>query len=86
MMKLTQGNLLAAPAEALVNTMNTVGIMGRGIALQSNPHFSKSWRRPTEAFKPPLQPRPRVLRLFTTGATFTETSRPGSTRRLMVGN
>jgi O-acetyl-ADP-ribose deacetylase (regulator of RNase III) len=34
MMKLTQGNLLAAPAEALVNTVNTVGIMGRGIALQ----------------------------------------------------
>jgi O-acetyl-ADP-ribose deacetylase (regulator of RNase III) len=34
MTKLTQGNLLAAPVEALVNTVNTVGIMGRGIALQ----------------------------------------------------
>jgi len=34
MMKLTQGNLLAAPVEALVNTVNTVGVMGRGIALQ----------------------------------------------------
>lgn len=28
------GNLLQAPADALVNTVNTVGIMGKGIALQ----------------------------------------------------
>src|SRR5580700_3892399 len=28
------GNLLKTPAEALVNTVNTVGIMGKGIALQ----------------------------------------------------
>lgn len=28
------GNLLRAPAEALVNTVNTVGVMGKGIALQ----------------------------------------------------
>lgn len=28
------GNLLAAPDEALVNTVNTVGVMGKGIALQ----------------------------------------------------
>ena len=34
MIKLMQGNLLAAPVEALVNTVNTVGVMGRGIALQ----------------------------------------------------
>jgi len=34
MVKLMQGNLLAAPVEALVNTVNTVGVMGRGIALQ----------------------------------------------------
>ncbi len=34
MTKLTQGNLLTAPVEALVNTVNAVGIMGRGIALQ----------------------------------------------------
>ena len=30
----TSGNLLAADVEALVNTVNTVGVMGRGIALQ----------------------------------------------------
>ncbi len=28
------GNLLEAPADALVNTVNTVGIMGKGLALQ----------------------------------------------------
>jgi hypothetical protein len=30
MMKFTQGNLLDAPTEALVNTVNTVGVMGKG--------------------------------------------------------
>lgn len=34
MIEITHGNLLKAPAEALVNTVNTVGIMGKGIALQ----------------------------------------------------
>ncbi|HEX7153480.1 MAG TPA: macro domain-containing protein [Thermoanaerobaculia bacterium] len=34
MIELAKGNLLAAPAEALVNTVNTAGVMGRGIALQ----------------------------------------------------
>ena len=29
-----KGNLLEAPVEALVNTVNTVGVMGKGIALQ----------------------------------------------------
>lgn len=29
-----QGNLLMAPVEAIVNTVNTVGVMGKGIALQ----------------------------------------------------
>lgn len=34
MISTTQGNLLAADVEALVNTVNCVGVMGRGIALQ----------------------------------------------------
>lgn len=34
MIREVSGNLLAAPAEALVNTVNTVGVMGKGIALQ----------------------------------------------------
>ena len=32
--EIRQGDLLAADAEAVVNTVNCVGIMGRGIALQ----------------------------------------------------
>jgi O-acetyl-ADP-ribose deacetylase (regulator of RNase III) len=44
MTKLTQGNLLAAPAEALVNTVNTVGIMGRGIALQFKQAYPAMFR------------------------------------------
>lgn len=34
MIILSHGNLLTADADALVNTVNTVGVMGKGIALQ----------------------------------------------------
>ncbi|WP_036170395.1 macro domain-containing protein [Massilia sp. 9096] len=34
MIKITDGNLLTAEVEALVNTVNTEGVMGKGIALQ----------------------------------------------------
>ncbi|MEV4479083.1 macro domain-containing protein [Micromonospora coxensis] len=34
MIVLSHGNLLTAQAEALVNAVNTVGVMGKGIALQ----------------------------------------------------
>jgi len=34
MIELTRGDILRAEAEALVNTVNCVGVMGRGIALQ----------------------------------------------------
>lgn len=34
MIKETAGNLLEADVDALVNTVNTVGVMGKGIALQ----------------------------------------------------
>ncbi len=34
MVELVAGNLLQADVEALVNTVNTVGAMGKGIALQ----------------------------------------------------
>lgn len=33
------GNLLAAPVDALVNTVNCAGVMGKGIALQ----FKQAW-------------------------------------------
>lgn len=35
----TSGDILADPSEALVNTVNCVGVMGRGLALQ----FKKAW-------------------------------------------
>lgn len=39
MIETTQGNLLEADAEALVNTVNCVGVMGKGIALQFKQAF-----------------------------------------------
>ncbi|WP_026927403.1 type II toxin-antitoxin system antitoxin DNA ADP-ribosyl glycohydrolase DarG [Granulicoccus phenolivorans] len=41
------GNLLRADAEALVNTVNTVGVMGKGIALQ----FKKAFPEMFEAYR-----------------------------------
>lgn len=38
------GNLLASDAEALVNTVNTVGVMGKGIALQFKQAFPANYR------------------------------------------
>jgi len=34
MWKIAEGNILDSDVEALVNTVNTVGVMGKGIALQ----------------------------------------------------
>ncbi|MDP2140046.1 MAG: macro domain-containing protein [Gammaproteobacteria bacterium] len=39
MITFTQGNLLEAETEALVNTVNTVGVMGKGIALMFKERF-----------------------------------------------
>ena len=39
MIRYTTGNLLDAPVEALVNTVNTVGVMGKGIALMFKERF-----------------------------------------------
>ncbi len=38
------GNLLEAPADALVNTVNTVGIMGKGLALQFKQAYPGNFR------------------------------------------
>lgn len=37
------GNLLDADVEALVNTVNTVGVMGKGLALQFKRRFSSNF-------------------------------------------
>ena len=44
MIRFTQGNLLEADAEALVNTVNTVGVMGKGIALMFREAFPENTR------------------------------------------
>jgi len=44
MMKFTTGNLLEADTEALVNTVNTVGVMGKGIALMFKDAFPENYK------------------------------------------
>jgi O-acetyl-ADP-ribose deacetylase (regulator of RNase III) len=42
-MKFTQGNLLDARVDAVVNTVNTVGVMGKGIALMFKEMFPENF-------------------------------------------
>ena len=42
MIELKRGDILKADAEALVNTVNCVGVMGRGIALQFRKAFPEN--------------------------------------------
>ena len=51
MIKYTQGNLLDDPAEALVNTVNEVGVMGKGIALMFREGFPDNTRAYEQACK-----------------------------------
>jgi len=46
-----QGNLLGAEVDALVNTVNTVGVMGKGIALQFKQAFPGNYKAYREACK-----------------------------------
>lgn len=43
MIRFTQGNLLEARTEALVNAVNTVGVMGKGIALMFKQRFNENF-------------------------------------------
>ncbi|MCR8560314.1 macro domain-containing protein [Mucilaginibacter sp. BJC16-A38] len=51
MIRFTKGNLLESGAEALVNTVNTVGVMGKGIALQFKHAFPFNYKKYREACK-----------------------------------
>lgn len=51
MIKYIKGNLLASSAEALVNTVNTVGVMGKGIALQFKNRFPHNYKVYRDACK-----------------------------------
>ncbi len=44
MIEVVTGNLLDAPVEALVNTVNTVGVMGKGLALEFRQRFPTNFR------------------------------------------
>lgn len=46
-----QGNLLVADVMALVNTVNTVGVMGKGIALQFKRAYPDNYREYAQAVK-----------------------------------
>lgn len=50
-LRYTQGNLLQAEAEALVNSVNCVGVMGKGIALMFKEAFPENFRRYATACK-----------------------------------
>lgn len=45
MIKLTQGDIIRSDTEALVNTVNCVGVMGRGIALQFKKVFPENFNQ-----------------------------------------
>lgn len=51
MIRYTQGDILTAEAEALVNTVNCVGVMGRGIALQFKQAFPPNFKAYAAACK-----------------------------------
>ena len=51
MIEYTIGNLLDANTEALVNTVNTVGVMGKGVALQFKEKYPLNFKRYADACK-----------------------------------
>ena len=51
MIEFTKGNLLEAPVDALVNTVNTVGVMGKGIALMFKERFPENFKAYAKACK-----------------------------------
>jgi O-acetyl-ADP-ribose deacetylase (regulator of RNase III) len=59
------GNLLEAKTEAVVNTVNTVGVMGKGIALMFKERFANNYREYLAACK---AKQVRVGKMFVTEA------------------
>ena len=45
MIKYVRGDLLKSPAQVLVNTVNTVGVMGAGIALQFKEQYPEMFQK-----------------------------------------
>lgn len=51
MIQITRGNLLESDAQALVNAVNCVGVMGKGIALQFKQAFPENFKAYEKACK-----------------------------------
>lgn len=66
MIEFKSGNILEADAEALVNTVNCVGIMGRGIALQFKNEFPENFKA-YEAACARQEVQPGKMFVFETG-------------------
>jgi O-acetyl-ADP-ribose deacetylase (regulator of RNase III) len=69
MIELTCGNILNADTEAVVNTVNGVGVMGKGIAL----HFKKAFPENFKAYEAACRHReiqPGRMFVFETGHIF----------------
>lgn len=66
MIEIKTGNLLESNAEALVNTVNTVGVMGKGIALQFKNIFPTNYKLYAKACK---QGEVQIGKLFITEET-----------------
>jgi O-acetyl-ADP-ribose deacetylase (regulator of RNase III) len=67
MIENVSGNLLLAAAEALVNTVNCVGVMGKGIALQ----FKQAWPEMAREYERSCrhgEMRPGQMQVWETGA------------------
>ena len=75
MIEPASGNLLEAPAEALVNPVNTEGVMGKGLALQFREAFPENYEAYRLACKAgQLGP----------GRMFVFENPPGSTHRYLI--
>ena len=62
------GNILTEDAEAIVNTVNCVGVMGRGIALQFKQSFPDNFKAYADACKQKAV-QPGRMFIFATGQT-----------------
>ena len=67
MIRFKAGDVLAEDAEALVNTVNCVGVMGRGIALQFKKAFPDNFKAYAEACRR-REVKPGRMFVFETGA------------------
>lgn len=67
MIEYRTGNMLEADAEALVNTVNCVGVMGKGIALQFKQAYPENFERYKKACRE-NEVKPGKMFVFSTGS------------------